>query len=78
MYDPTLFSRLGLAVARSSTKASLLECESGLRPARNTYPTRYKPDRACLEESIAVAARRTYGIMAVVESTSVIRGIIRT
>ena len=32
----------------------------GLTPARKTYPTRYKPDRACLAACLAEAAMDTY------------------
>ena len=43
----------------SSKKASLLEGESGLTPARKTHPTCYEPDTACLTACLAEAARGT-------------------
>ena len=58
-YDPTLLPRRGLAATRSSKKVSLHEGESGLSPARKTYPTRCKPGRACLAACLAEAARGT-------------------
>ena len=51
--------RRGLAATRSSKKVSLLEGESGLAPARKTYPTRCKPIRACLAACFAETARGT-------------------
>ena len=54
-----LYSRLSLAATDSSKKGSLLEGKSGLTPARKIYPTRYKPDRACLAAFLAEAARGT-------------------
>ena len=41
----------------SSKEVSLLEGECGLTPAIKTYPTRYKPDKACLAACLAEAAR---------------------
>ena len=43
----------------SNKKVSLLEGESGLTAARKIYPTRCKPDRACLAACLAEAARGT-------------------
>ena len=54
-----LYCRLSRAATGSSKKVSLLEGESGLKPARKTYPTRYKPDRACLAAFLAEVARGT-------------------
>ena len=60
-----LYCRLSLAASGSRKKVSHLEGESGLTPARKTYPTRYKPDRACLAAFLAEAARGTepYNLM---------------
>ena len=54
-----LYCDLSLAATGSSRKVLLLEGESGLTPARNTYPSRYNPDRACLEACLAEAAKGT-------------------
>ena len=44
---------------RGSKKVSLLEGESGLTPARKTYPTRCNPARACLAACLAEEAKGT-------------------
>lgn len=54
--DPTLPLRLGTRPQGNSKKVSLLEGESGLKPARKTYPLRYEP---CRTAGLAEAARGT-------------------
>ena len=51
-------SHRSLAATRSK-KVSLFEGEPGLTPTRKTYPTRCKPERACLATCLAEAARGT-------------------
>ena len=75
---PNSLPRRGLAGTRSSKKVSLLEGESGLTPARTTYPTRCKHDRACLAACLAEAAWGTEPCFSVVfllllENTCVIK-----
>ena len=55
-------TRPSLATTRGSKEAPLFEGESGLKPARKTYPTRCKPDMTCLAACPAEAARKTQAI----------------
>ena len=55
----TQLTRQGLAATGSSTKVSLLQSASGITRARKTYPTRCKPDGACLVACLAEAASGT-------------------
>ena len=55
----TQLTRQGLAATGSSTKVSLLQGASGITRARKTYPTRCKPDGACLVACLAEAASGT-------------------